>query len=301
MTELAQISKPSSVSLELGLNPGPVLRTFGMRRSGNHAIINWILRNAPYGQSVFLNNCRPGRSPIGSFSALEVNGTPQPHRKSLPDLPRYTTAATDGALVLVSYEDVSPAEYQGDRRISGAFDHQLVSRDVIIYRSFLNWAASFVKKLQINSYSVSRRGAIVLRQFERYRKLLGLIGQSQDGVPLKGTAAFVVPICYDTWFASSSYRADILPLLGLQKIDNEIGRVQRYGGGSSFQKDTRKASELETELSWRQMISDTEFQAYLLLACRDDELVAEIRRHFPDDADRLAEFAKHKPLPVEVE
>ena len=41
----------------LGFTPGQALRIFGMRRSGNHAIANWLQRNSATGRAVFLNNC----------------------------------------------------------------------------------------------------------------------------------------------------------------------------------------------------------------------------------------------------
>ena len=35
---------------QLGIIPGVALRLFGMRRSGNHAIVGWMQRNAPGGR-----------------------------------------------------------------------------------------------------------------------------------------------------------------------------------------------------------------------------------------------------------
>ena len=102
--------------LQLGVTPAVVFRAFGMRRSGNHAIANWLQRNAPGGNAVFLNNCKNARSPLESFAGFEVNGAAITNRLALQDLPKYARTAGDGAMLLFSYEDTSLAEFGLDNR-----------------------------------------------------------------------------------------------------------------------------------------------------------------------------------------
>lgn len=270
--------------------PSRTLRAFGMRRSGNHAIIDWLQRNAPDGKSVFLNNCRAGRTPLGNFSGIEVNGGFVQQRKAMRSMPASTSEAGDGALFLFSYEDVSPADFKEPRRVSGEFDTALIDSEVLIYRGFLNWAASLLKKLQGNpGYSLSRRCSIVLQTIERYVRLLSLVD-----APVKGKPA--VGICYDRWFSDAEYRSSLLSQLGLSERDNTVGTVQRYGGGSSFQKDAADASELETSGRWLQMADDEEFQSILLLASRDVRLMQQLERHFPKDAEKISPLARVSPI-----
>lgn len=274
----------------LGIVPGRTMRAFGMRRSGNHAIIDWVQRNAPDGKSVFLNNCRAGRTPLGNFSGIEVNGGFVAQRKAMRNMPAFTAAAGNGALFMFSYEDVSPAEFQDPRRISGEFDSDLIDCEVLIYRSFLNWVASLLKKVQGNpGFSLSRRCAIVLQTIERYGRLLSLIDAPAEGKPIIG-------ICYDRWFSNAAYRLDLLTRLGLSERDNSVGTVQRYGGGSSFQKDAADASELDTAARWLQMAEDEEFQSILLLASRDERLMQQLEQHFPADADKIRPLAQVSPI-----
>lgn len=84
----------------LGIVPGVALRLFGMRRSGNHAIVGWMQRNAPGGRSVFLNNCKPGQDPFRSFRGIEVNGTHAPQHKAMRNMASVTGEAGDGALLV---------------------------------------------------------------------------------------------------------------------------------------------------------------------------------------------------------
>ena len=275
---------------ELGIVPSMVLRMFGMRRSGNHAIANWLLRNAPDGQSVFLNNCRPHRSPLKFFASIDVNGSYVPQKKAAADLPGFAAPAGDGALLLFSYEDVSPADFKPPAKVSGPFDASLIDKDILVYRGFLNWCASLLKKLQGNeAYSVMFRTSVVLKTVHGYSRLLDRVEA--------GDPQTLVPICYDDWFASESYREAILAKLGLDARDNDVGTVQRFGGGSSFQKDTKDAQALGTAERWKQMENDPEFILVLLLVSRDETLMGRLRRIFPKDAEILAGLPERAVLP----
>lgn len=277
-----EVRGPGMSALEgtLGLTPGAVLRLFGMRRSGNHAIAGWLTRNAPSGGSVFLNNCVTGKSPLSSFRTIEVNGIQAPTRTARADLAATVAPAGQGALLLISYEDSSPAEDLGGRAMSGDFDVTAITHDIVIYRGFLNWAASLLKKLQGNArYSVVRRDAVLLRSIDTYTRVLGLV-EDRD-------VSAVTPICYDDWCASTTYRAGLLDRLGLTQRDNTLGAVQPYGGGSSFQKDATDPADLEVAARWMQMADDFEYRAILTLAAMDAAFMARLDAVFPDDAAQL--------------
>jgi hypothetical protein len=265
----------------LGFVPGTVLRAFGMRRSGNHAIADWLLRNAPSQNSVFLNNCVARRNPLGHFRSISVNGRQQPGRAALKDLRSFAAAAGDGAVLLFSYEDNSPAEASLNRPISADFDETSIDADLVIYRGFLNWCASLTRKLQANpGYSLSRRASIVLHAIDTYTRMLGLVA-ARDELGL-------TPICYDDWSRSESYRGALLAGLGFPLRDNSLGRVQPYGGGSSFQKDATLPDDLATDRRWQQMADDPEFRAITFLAGRDMALTRALDQVLPQDAARLA-------------
>ena len=51
----------------LNKSSAKVWRFFGIPRSGNHAIIEWIMKNIDDSSLVFLNNCDRG-DPAESFS-----------------------------------------------------------------------------------------------------------------------------------------------------------------------------------------------------------------------------------------
>ncbi|MEQ9261510.1 MAG: hypothetical protein RIG84_20670 [Roseovarius sp.] len=282
----APVPGPMSALPELGIVPGPVCRVFGMRRSGNHAIINWLQRNAPGGGAVFFNNCVPGKNPFRSFAMVEVNGRRRPGRAG-DDPASFATQAGDGAAVIFSYEDAMPNETR-KRAVSGDIDEAAIGHEIVICRSFLNWSASLVKKLRPNpSYTPARRTAIVLRAVETYGKMLELV--------LEAEALGLTVIQYDAWHGSPEYREEVLARLGFAARDNGLGEVQSYGNGSSFQTEATRAEELRPESRWEAMRADTEYRIVLWLAARDAAFCAKLEQVFPEDAARLAGLATDAP------
>lgn len=281
--------RPHPLAAKLGFTPGPILRACGMRRSGNHAIAHWLQRNSPTGGALFLNNCKPGMGPLKQFRGIEVNGSRVPGEAAKSDLPAIASGAGDGALVLITYEDAAPVPADHARLLSGPFDERLIDHELVIYRSFLNWSASLLKKLQANpGYTASRRSAILLRGIDTYVDLLRLV-QAQDDLG-------VTAICYDDWTSSEPYRAAILNRLGLPLRDNTLGAVQSYGGGSSFQKAAQQPADLQTDLRWQQMATDPEYQALLHIAARDTALTDQLSQVFPQDAAQLSRVAATPPM-----
>ncbi|WP_371229119.1 hypothetical protein [Roseovarius sp. 2305UL8-3] len=278
---------------KLGFVPGKTLRVFGMRRSGNHAIINWLQCNAPNGRSVFMNHCKPGADPFQTFKSVEIDAVRLSRKKAQANLAGFCADVGDGAMLLMSYEDSAPVECSVKNPISGPFDETLLDADVLIYRSFLNWAASLFKKLSVNEdYTEVGRAAILLRTCETYTRLLKRVASAETS----GT----VPVCYDDWRKDPSYRASTLARLGLPMRDNSLGEIQPYGGGSSFQKDIANADELATGQRWQQMAHDPRYQLILAMAARDTDLMAVLTQLFPKDASVLAKIAARVPLEQEL-
>lgn len=276
---------PNSAWAELGVEPGVVLRAFGMRRAGNHAVINWLLRNAPSEHTIFLNNCIAGRNPLRSFKTLEINGehlVPNGEQKVLAD---FASQADEGATLLISYEDLLPNRGTVNRDISADFDEDLIGGELIIYRSFMNWAASLVKKLLNNpGYKQAHRINVILRAIEMYAATLEMA--------LHQSKLNLVAICYDDWLNDAKYRADVLAQLEFSQKDDNLGDVQPYGGGSSFQPDEEDVGKLGTDRRWQQMARDPVFQIVLWLTAQDDTLMERLEIIFPEDADRLRTVRK---------
>ncbi|MEO0938168.1 MAG: hypothetical protein AAFY38_08435 [Pseudomonadota bacterium] len=250
------------------LAPSRVLRIHGMRRSGNHALIDWIMRNAPGGGAgLFLNNCKPGRNPLRSArgKAVYAGGVEtKPTDKAV-------RAAGEAPFTVVSFEDHAPPQ---DRTPLFGAPEMLV----VIYRSFLNWSASLLRKIQGNpGYGVLDRAKVMANALPTYHRMLSHV-----------VAGDVTPLCYDDWTADESYRAGALKRLDLPGTDLSKGEVQRYGGGSSFQGKAATPDALTTDQRAAQMSADPEYQMLLWTAARDIDFMQTLAEVFPADATRLS-------------
>ena len=265
---------------QLGITPGPVLRIFGMRRSGNHAVINWLARNAPGGRSLFFNDCTPGRKPFETYRAVEIDGERVAGNGGDPV--KLAARAGDGTALMFSYEDAMPNERRR-RPVSVGVDEALISHEVVICRGVLNWAASLLKKVQGNdAYSAAERVAIVLKALGGYARMLEL-AMAEDELG-------VVEIRYEPWMTDAGYRAGLLERLGFEARDDSLGEVQRYGNGSSFQADAGAVDELNTLDRWKEMRDDPEYRIIMWLAAQDEALCGKLGTVYPDDARQLVKL-----------
>lgn len=262
---------------QLGITPGPVLRVFGMRRSGNHAVINWLARNAPGGRSLFFNNCTPGRKPFETYRAIEIDGLRVAGDGGDPV--KLAAKAGDGTALMFSYEDAMPNERR-KRPVSVGVDEAAISHDVVICRGFLNWAASLLKKVQGNdAYTAHQRVGIVLKALGGYSSMLDLaMAEAELGV---------VVIRYEPWMTDAGYRAGLLERLGFEARDDSLGEVQRYGNGSSFQTEAGAVEELNTLDRWKEMRNDPEYRIVMWLAAQDVPLCDKLSKVYPGDAKQL--------------
>ncbi len=291
MTVAAQIDTAWS---RAGFTPVSALQVFGMRRSGNHAIIDWLMRNAPDAASggVFYNNCRFGKEVLSQYGSIDVYDDQQqvmPH-VDIAD-PVRIAGAGDAPMVVVSYEDRMQQIDGQPQRASFGMTGEDFTHQVIIYRSFLNWSASLLAKIKKNKdFRATDRLRIMTVAFSTYVQGLDRISGSKD----------LVAICYDDWMTSEVYRADVLKKLGLPVRDLSRGKVQCYGGGSSFQTKVGSVDELNSTSRDAAMADDLEYGLLAWTAAHDLRFMERLIPHFEDDAERLATLAETSELHMKL-
>ncbi len=273
-----------------GISPVFALQVFGMRRSGNHAIIDWLMRNAPEAATggIFYNNCKFGKNPLSAYGSLDIYGAARevlPHH-DIKDVERIAQAGA-APMVIVSYEDRMPQAPGVTQKASDGFRDAHFAHQVIIYRSFLNWAASLLAKIKKNEgFGATDRMRIMALAFATY----------VQGLDRVVDAAGVIAICYDDWMQSEGYRGRILRSLGLPERDMERGKVQRYGGGSSFQDRVADVDQLGSVSRDAEMAYDLEYQMLMWTAAHDLRFMERLMPHFEQDAERLATLAETSKL-----
>ena len=245
-----------------------LIRVFGMRRSGNHAVIGWLRRNIP-GETVFLNDCGPG-DPFRSYAMMETPRGDR-HGPGFRDTRWFAQfdEGREGRSHVVSYEDTVPDEVGAPEGWHAPF------RTVVLRRSFLNWLASFYELV------TRREGGTVWgvddpREIRPYFAVYAalLAAPREAGIE------------FDRWLEDEAYRAEILRRLGLPLLDLGTGPPAAYGGGSSFPGAGADAHDLTAR--WRRLSGEPAFEALLGEAAADPALMAALRRAHPEEAERLA-------------
>lgn len=218
------------------------VRLVGMSRSGNHALVNWMLAQAS-GRACFLNCAEPGTNPFVSARALD-NGAV--YRANYPDFDIERERQghfTSKDLLIYSHEDC----FLGYLRKADD-PHQLdawlgPSRrrvDVLLLRDPCNLFASRLK----TGTSGSGHGTALRIWKQHAREFLGLRRMLRPDR---------LAVSYNRWIGDRSYRRDLAEALGLTFSDAGRQDVPPVGAGSSF--DGRlyhgRAADMEVTERWR--------------------------------------------------
>ena len=198
--------------------PGPsaVYLFHGMKRSGNHAVLEWLL---PQMRCAFVNNAIP----LGPI----LRGRPFPAPAAFAAwLPRQEVAnnAEVQNRLLVSLEDhdlsVSPFDHEG-----------LNLQRVLLVRQPEHLFSSRLRKawrVDMPAYTRDYEDAVMQRAIGVWKQHARCYLSGDDAFPER------VAILFDAWVSDPSYRAAVSSALGLGFDDAGFGRVADIGGGSSF-------------------------------------------------------------------
>lgn len=198
------------------------LRVIGLKRTGNHAIINWIISQYP-GEVMFYNNLSPLDPPIHAA------------RKEYRDNRHLGLAKGQQhlqPLFIYSYEDHPLYDLCSDKfqeRHPGYVGQSGKRFDILILRDPFNlFASRFLWKRP--------RGAR-FREDEEYRWRIVNLWRSY-AKEVVGMTEYLkedkLVISYNQWVAFHEYRRKLAETLGLVFSDQGIDEVPDYGSGSSI-------------------------------------------------------------------
>ncbi len=225
-------------------------RVIGMSRSGNHAVINWMLAHMP-GRTCFANCAEPLWNPLQSARPLD-----------------------DGRRIVVNYDGFDlEAELRGEfsRKDNFVFSHEDTflgpvaagmfekchdamvgpSRertDVLILRDPYNLFAS---RIRAGIGTVSN--AVALRIWKQHaREFLGVRRVLKQRRVL---------VNYNRWHAERSYRRNLAGQLDLEFRDARVHEIPPAGNGSSFDgfRFQGRAGRMRTRDRWRHYADDPAF------------------------------------------
>lgn len=253
------------------------LRFTGLSRSGNHAIINWVIKQLD-GDYCFLNCSEPKHNPFTSARPLDETGEVLETNLQNFDL----EAEQEGKFckkdyLLYSHEDcfLGPLHHKVFRNNHNSWVGKSEKfNDVLILRDPFNLFASriksgFIALNQTEAPEAQQISPLTLRRIykQHARAFLG------D----KNLLNNKVTINYNRWASSTAYRHEIAEQLQLAFTDSGFEDVARVAGGSSFDgiKLSGRASSMKLHSRWEQYAEKEEFRDLF-----DEELVELSRRIF---------------------
>lgn len=191
----------------------------GLKRSGNHAVIDWLSRQGPF---LFYNNLIPikpildGTRPMpeprdfNEFLKKRIGGRIARMRYCYRHL---IASIEDHALETVLFSNVRPP-----------------ITNILIVRSAENLFASRIRKgfaLQHPAYPTNT-GPLMDRVVTLWKT------HAREYLGDTNILSNKVEISFDAWFANPEYREIVSSRLGFKCKDYRIAGVSNIGGGSSF-------------------------------------------------------------------
>ncbi len=239
------------------------LKVLGMRRSGNHAVIMWMMRaaraGAPDAEHVFLNNCKI------SENAYRLQADFRPPEYSDDEYRRIRERRNRAYLptdfLVRSFEDYDLSQFRAPEN-EAHYGRALRRLCAVIIRDPLNLFASRLKAGYVGAKSP-----------------LSLMDLYLDHASTLLKTAEEFPILYNQWLVSESYRDDLLARLHLSGADLPSDKAESFGPGSSF---TGRGAELDKKQllrRWEAYRDDPWFKREIL---GNSDLMDITRTHFPE-------------------
>ncbi len=250
---------------------------FATKRSGHHAVIDWLTRLDPSLRHVWLNDC------------VSDDTRTHPHVSSLIPtkqlLPKRLSEPSPHDLVIQSGPPKAPPEriltLEGVpiTDIPQIPEAQEAERILFIIRDSLNFVSSYAKTFPMDLRSGGYLGPVLTETLRTYRQYLQeALGKTCNLGGLRSKCLF---ISYNRWLTESSYRREISMNLGAELEDADLGIVAPYGPRSAFQPPGTGSGDLHTLERWRDNLNDFNRQA-IWTACRTPEITAdELAFHGP--------------------
>lgn len=227
---------------------------FGLRRSGNHALCDWLAGHFAPEEVVYLNSADlAGYRNTGARFSVDFGKY------------RYLERAPDQRVLIIGYENIDPVLFPLARNARVARRAEAL----ILLRDLPNMAASIARGArEMPAFAYRYRVRDFPDLWCRYARL-----HLAPPSPWR-------PVSYNSWVADAAYREALQDALGLPRSEVGRDRVSPYGGGSSFEGTAQdgEGSSMAVLARWEEMRDDPLFQ-FLILA--EEEALALNAQLFP--------------------
>lgn len=265
------------------------IRIIGLSRSGNHAIINWII-NQLQGRYCFMNCAEPKYNPYFTSRPLSEGGNSYLTNILNFDLEKEREGNfTLKDYLLYSHEDcflgaMNNRHFKENRREwVGA---TAAGKDLLILRDPFNLFASRIKSgLITGHYTHHGTKPISVLTLKRIYKQ-----HAREFLGKKKYLKNRVLINFNRWTSEKEYRKAIAEKLNISFSDKGFTEVMNVAGGSSFDGTDfcGNANKMDLNNRWKEFASDESYWSFF-----DEELV-ELAREIFGDIPAIDHFYRYK-------
>lgn len=214
----------------------------GIRRSGNHIVINWIAENflEKFKKVIFFNDINP------MLNEVKVKGS------TLPCINHPFTLLSDNFdCVIASLENrlCDERENLNEYRFYDFFKEKKRTKyEIIVIRDFYNLLASQYQATMVNNWGYAKsRGGDLRNNFGGFEDMWAIYVDKAKKKEM---------IVYDDFIHKSGYRKELALKLGFADQDVGLAKVPGYGFGSSFKDKEHKNKQRER---WKIMLNNKGF------------------------------------------
>ena len=205
---------------------------YGMKRSGHHAIINWILNH--YNSSIYYNNCIAQNDKIYYANENEIL-----KRGNEPY-----------SIKVLSFEDRPNIDQSS---IETVYKYRKPKKNILVLRdAYNNYASRFEKKTYPHKLNWTKKWHNYddVEIWKKYAR--EFIGETNYLDAIK--------INYNSWFQDIEYRKKLSKNFG-KFTDKGFQQVPKFGNGSSFdsQKFNNNAQEMKVLERWKKFFNDKDY------------------------------------------
>ena len=229
-----------------------------MRRSGHHAMVQWILENSE-GPTCFLNDCEPNTNPFVTCNKENSQlMTPNQYK----------------VILVYNYEDRGVVDTTHFEQYLGKSGQKI--QLIVIRNPFNNFASKYKWHLSGKYFAPTIEDILMLKeQWKVYAKeslgITSLLPVSEKKV-----------ILYEKWFSSEEYRQELAQTIGLKTTHKGLHKIAHWGpntwgDGFDNMKMDGNASKMKVLTRYKMYRKDSFFKSLF-----DDELIELSRLLFAD-------------------
>ncbi|MEJ2249410.1 MAG: hypothetical protein P8Y70_11995 [Candidatus Lokiarchaeota archaeon] len=237
------------------------IRLFGMRRSGNHAIVVWIANHFSK-PIMFLNNIQQFSDPyLSNYDRRVLDNCINFWERPI-ELNRYMKKSC----LLFSYENfdlrlLKDKELIPNKELRIGTSGRIYN--ILIIRDPFNLLASRIKSNDLKYKKDTLNDPEWILKYRSFLKLWKIHAKEFTGIT--NYLGFKIKINYNKWFKDKIYRKSISKSLNLEFTDKGLNLVPKTGGGSSFNGRiyNGSAQNMKIETRWKNFSDNLTFKKLL--------------------------------------